>query len=249
MQFNLYSILSTALAFSSIFLPWVTYSGTYASLTGVSFSTENISPVKWSTRIGRCPIDCSSFSFYHNTEWLQWPQTHASTDLPSLLLAFLPVVSFLIFSYSICLTTHSIFAHGSWSKSGKYILIVAGLLSLSGILLIQGHYLSALGRIVGINPVKDGLFSIGLVEGEGYVWLYSTYFNVGFFTAISSTVLTVLAWLRPKWIVLQVEVSGETVEKIKDWFNLSEMEKLATIFLSSFLILLFFTLFYLVPPS
>ena len=248
MQFNLYSILSTALAFSSIFLPWVTYSVTYASLTGVLFSTESISPVKWSTRIGRCPIDCFSFSFDYNTEWLQWPQIRASVGLLSLLLSFLPVVSFLIFGYSICLTAHSIFAHGSWSKTGKRILIVAELLSLSSILLIQGHYLSTLGRIIGIDPVKDGLFSVGLLEGDGYVWLYSVYFNVGFFTALSSTVLAFLAWLRPKWIFLPVEVSGETVGKIKDWLSLSEVEKLATVFVSSFLILLLFTIFYFVPP-
>jgi len=156
-------------------------------------------------------------------------------------------VSFLVFGYSICLTAHSIFAHSSWSKTGKRILIVAGLLSLSGILLIQGHYLSTLDRIIGFGPVKDGFFSVGLLEGDGYVWLYSVYFNVGFFTAISSTILAFLAWLRPRWIFLPVEVSGEMVGKIKDWLSLSEVEKLATVFVSSFLILLLFTIFYFVP--
>jgi len=245
MQLNLYGILSVALAISSLFLPWVSSYLSRVSIYGMIVHSMDIAPHIRTDRSGFCLPNCSSFSFSYDADWkwMPWPRICSSWYLSDIFLGLL-VAAFLIYAYSICLTIHGTFANGSWGRAGKKSLMVTSFLSLSSILLYLGSLLAYLNISYEISPFNNGLFVYEGIMGEAKF----TYFNIGFLVALLGTLLAFLSWLRPKFVNLTTGTRIEGYDKLRDFLSIPEKEKLMAIFLSSFLVVLLFTIFYFILP-
>lgn len=242
MQLNLYGILSVALALSSIFLPWVSSSYSFVCIYGMAVCSMDVAPHVWSTRSSFCPTNCSSFSLSYDTDWkwMPWPRMYSRWSLFDTLKILL-VAAFLIYTHSICLTIHGIFANGSWGRVGRQTMMVGGLLFLSSILL----YLISLFMFLDIHLGIEN----GLSIKSGIAIARFTYFNIGLLVALLSTLLTFLSCIRPRFVNLSTGISIEGYDKLRDFFSIPEKEKLLAIFLSSFLVVLLFTIFYFILPT
>jgi len=247
MQLNLYGILSVALAISSIFLPLISSSLTVVCMQDMVIHSMDITFLKWSGSSSYCLVNDTSFSVHHHVEWIRWPRMQSTYSLSGLLYVSL-VPFFLFYVYSICLAIHGTFTNGSWSKAGRRTFMIASFLSLSSILLYLISLIVNLHAHYGLNPFRNGSF----ITVRTWFWQVKTsltYFNIGLYTALLSTILTFLAWLRPKFVNLPTGIRIRGYSKLKDSLNIPEKEKLLTIFLSSFLIVLLFTIFYFLLPT
>lgn len=243
MQLNLYGILSVALALSSIFLPWISFSSVVVCMQGMGSSSRDISPLQISRTSAFCPANDTSFSFDYSIQWMPWPIIPSTWGLLDILHILL-VASFLTHAYSICLIIHSAFANGSWSKASRRTLIVASFLSLSTILLCLTTLLTYLDVHFRVSPFRNGLSIIGEMAIAKL-----TYFNIGLLMALLSTLLAFLSWLRPRFVNLSTGIRIEGCDKLRDLLSIPEKEKLLAIFLSSFLVVLLFTIFYFILPT
>ena len=247
MQLNLYGILSVALAISSIFLPLISSSLTVVCMQSMGIYSMDITFLKWSGSSSYCLVNDTSFSVHHHVEWIRWPRMQSTYSLSGLLYISL-VPFFLFYVYSICLTIHGTFTNGSWSEAGRRTFMIASFLSLSSILLYLISLIVILDVAYELNPFRNG----SSITVHGWFWQVETsltYFNIGLFAALLSTLLAFLSWLRPKFGNLPAGTRIGGYNKLRDFLNIPEKEKLPTVFLSSFLIVLLFTIFYFLLPT
>jgi len=244
MRLNLTGFLSLAIVLISLFLPWwsMAYSGVirYNDAIGETKNFYTAFKIDYSAFLGNAMFLGVYENLTHSS--LNWTlystpnQFYWDISQPLYLLTLTSIFSILAFS----LGAIGCIAIGSWSNAGKKMFLIMGLVFACSVLFQLGYDAHA-----GITNLLDyrvaplvydtGIFGTKQIIVEDNVGVISTYPNIGFYLAIAGVISAFIAWRYPRWLHLARDESKAYTTKWTRWLEVSEREKLATLFLSSLL--------------